>query len=165
LGAVLRALERWTGLGLLGELSDFASGFEQLVDGFRVRAASIRDALHAADTSFAIVTSPEPNTVAASLAFDAELRAGGYPVAGIIANRVYRFPPLTGAAGDSAPPPLREKLRANYRDFAALARRDDAALRALSSHTGAPLLAIIPVLEEAPASLEALSALAARLTT
>lgn len=163
LAAVLRALERWTGMHLLSELSDFATGFEQLVDGFRARAAAIRDALHAADTGFAIVTSPEPNTVAASIAFDTELRAGGYPVAGIIANRVYRFPPLAAAAGSWAAPPLRDKLRANYRDFAALARRDDAALRALRNETGAPLLAIVPVLEEAPASLAALSALADRL--
>jgi anion-transporting ArsA/GET3 family ATPase len=162
LAAVLRALERWTGMHLLSELSDFAASFEQLVDGFRVRAAAVRDALHAADTSFAIVTSPEPNTVAASLAFTAELRAGDYPVAGIIANRVHRFPPLAATAGSWAPPPLREKLRANYRDFAALARRDQAALRSLRSETGAPLLAIVPVLEDAPASLDALSALAAQ---
>ncbi|MBX3026491.1 AAA family ATPase [bacterium] len=164
LAAVLRALERWTGLHLLSELADFAGSFEQLVDGFRARAAAIRDALHAADTSFAIVTSPEPNTVAASLDFDAELRAGGYPVAGVIANRVHRFPPLAATAGAWAAPPLREKLRANYHDFAALARRDDDALRALGRASATPLLAIVPVLEEAPASLDALSALAARLS-
>lgn len=163
LAAVLRALERWTGLGLLSELADFAAGFEQLVDGFRARAAAIGAALRAPDTSFAVVTSPEPNTVAASLAFDAELRAGGYPVAGVIANRVHRFPALAAAAGSWAPPPLRDKLRANYRDFAALARRDDAALRELTTRTGAPLLAIVPVLEEAPASVAALRALADQL--
>ena len=163
LAAVLRVLERWTGMGLLGELSDFAASFEQLVDGFRARATAIGTALRAADTSFAIVTSPEPNTVAASLAFDAELRAGGYPVAGVIANRVYRFPPLVASAGDWAAAALRDKLRANYRDFAALARRDDASLRELTTRTGAPPLAIVPVLEEAPASLAALSGLADRL--
>jgi hypothetical protein len=133
------------------------------VDGFRARAAAIAAALQAADTSFAIVTSPEPNTVAASLAFDAELRDGGYPVAGIIANRVYQFPPVAAAAGTWAPKALREKLRANYEDFAALSRRDAAALRALSRDTGAPLLALVPMLEEAPASLDALTALAERL--
>ena len=163
IAALVRALERWTGLGLLGELSDFAASFEQLVDGFRARAAAIGAALRAPDTSFAVVTSPEPNTVAASLAFDAELRAGGYPVAGVIANRVYRFPPVAAAAGSWAEEPLRAKLRANYRDFAALAKRDDAALRALATETGTPLLAVVPVLEEAPASLAALRGLADRL--
>lgn len=161
--AVLRALERWTGMGLLGELSDFAASFEQLVDGFRARAVAIGTALRAADTSFAIVTSPEANTVAASLAFDAELRAGGYPVAGVIANRVYRFPPVAAAAAGWAAEPLRGKLRSNYRDFTALATRDDAALRELATRTGTVPLAIVPVLEEAPTSLPALRTLADRL--
>lgn len=165
LAAIIKALERWTGMGLLSELSDFATNFEQLVDGFRTRAVAIRDALHAADTSFAVVTSPEPTTVAASLAFDAELRAGGYPVAGVIANRVYRFPPLTPSSGRWAAAPLRAHLRENYRDFARLAQRDDAALRQLTARTGAAPLAIIPVLEETPASLVALSALADRFLT
>ncbi len=49
LTAVLRALERWTGMGLLGDLSDFAAGFEQLADGFRARAAAIGAALRAPD--------------------------------------------------------------------------------------------------------------------
>jgi anion-transporting ArsA/GET3 family ATPase len=163
LAAVMKALERWTGMGLLGELSDFATGFEQLVDGFRARAAAIGTALRAPDTSFAIVTSPEPNTVAASIDFDAELRAGDYPVAGIIANRVYRFAPLAASAGTWAPAALREKLRANYRDFAALSRRDDTALRALTKRTGTPLLAVVPVMEEPPSSLVTLSALAQKL--
>lgn len=165
LAAVIKALERWTGMGLLSELSDFAAGFEQLVDGFGSRAAAIGAALRAADTSFAVVTAPEPSTVAASLAFDAELRAAGYPVAGIIANRVYRFPPLAAAAGAWAAPPLRGRLRDNYRDFAALARRDGAALGDLAARAGAPPLAIIPVLEEPPASLDALSAIADLLFT
>lgn len=160
LAAVIKALERWTGMGLLSELADFATGFEQLVDGFRARAAAIGAALRAADTSFAIVTSPEPSTVAASLAFDTELRAGGYPIAGLIANRVYRFPPPAASAGSWAAAPLRARLRENYRDFARLAQRDDVALRQLAARTGAPPLAIIPVLEEPPASLDGLAVIA-----
>ncbi|MEO8603304.1 MAG: ArsA-related P-loop ATPase [bacterium] len=163
LGAVLRALERWTGMGLLSEVSDFAASFESLLDGFRGRATAIAAALRAPDTSFAIVTTPEPNTVAATLAFDAELAAAGYPVAGIIANRVYRFPPLAAAAGAWAPPPLRAKLRANYADFAALGARDDGALAVLAAAARAPLLAALPALETPPASLAALRAVAAQL--
>ncbi len=163
LGAVLRGLERWTGLGLLSELADFASGFEALVDGFRSRAEAIEQALRAAETSFAIVTSPEPNTIAASISFAAELRAGGYPIGGVIANRVHRFPPLARGAGAWAPAPLRAKLRANYADFAALSARDAAALATLTRETAAPLLAVIPALEEPPSSLAALLALSTKL--
>src|SRR4029079_15469676 len=81
------------------ELADFVGGFEHLVEGFRARAAAIAAALRADTTRFAIVTTADPSTIEATLAFDRELRAGGYPVAGIIANRVYAFPPLDAKAG------------------------------------------------------------------
>jgi anion-transporting ArsA/GET3 family ATPase len=163
LGAVLKALERWTGLTLLRELSDFVAGFEHLIDGFRARAQAIEQALRAPDASFAIVATAEPNTIAATLAFGRELRAGGYPVAGIIANRVYDFPPLAPGAGRQAAAALRGKLIANYADFAALGARDRAALDALRSESSVPLLAVLPVLEEAPTSLAALRRIAALL--
>jgi anion-transporting ArsA/GET3 family ATPase len=163
LGAVLRALERWTGMGLLSEMADFAAGFEHLLDGFRGRAGEIAAALRAPDTSFAIVTTPEPNTIAATLSFDAELDGAGYRVAGVIANRVHRFPPLAADAGSWAPPALRDKLRANYADFAALGARDDGALSVLAAAAHAPLLAALPALDAPPASLAALEAIAAAL--
>ena len=163
LGAVLKALERWTGMTLLRELSDFVAGFEHLIEGFRARAHAIDRALRAPDTSFAIVATPEPNTIAATLAFDRELRSGGFSVAGIIANRTYDFPSLPPKAGARIPAALREKLLANYTDFAALAARDRAALDALQAEAGVPLLAVLPVFEEAPASLDGLRRIAALL--
>src|SRR5262249_6840647 len=45
LAAVLKALERWTGMTLLRELSDFVAGFEHLIEGFRARAHAIDRAL------------------------------------------------------------------------------------------------------------------------
>jgi anion-transporting ArsA/GET3 family ATPase len=163
LGAVIKALERWTGMTLLHELSDFVAGFEHLIEGFRARAHAIEQALRAADTSFAIVTTPEPKTVASTLAFDRELRADGFAVAGIIANRTYDFPPLARSAGARVPAALREKLIANYADFAALSARDRAALDALQAQASVPLLAVLPVLEEAPTSLQGLRRIAALL--
>jgi len=163
LGTVLKALERWTGLTLLRELADFVAGFEHLVDGFRSRARDIEQALHAADASFVIVTTAEPRTIEATRTFDRELRAGGFPIAGIIANRVYEFPPLAATAGRQVPPRLREKLLANYADFAALSARDRAALAALQRDTSSALLATLPALEEPPTSIAGLRAIAAQL--
>ena len=163
LAAVLRVLERWTGGTLLHELADFVGGFEHLVEGFRARAGAIAAALRADTTRFAIVTTADPSTVEATLAFDRELRAGGYPVAGIIANRVYAFPPLDAKAGAHVPAALRRKLLANYEDFAALGARDRAALEALRAAATAPLLATLPVLAQAPASLAGLRQIAALL--
>jgi len=93
------------------------------------------------------------------------VRAGGFPIAGIIANRVYDFPPLPPRPGREVPAALREKLIANYADFAALAARDRAALDTLQREADAPLLAALPVLEEAPASLAGLRRVAALLNT
>jgi anion-transporting ArsA/GET3 family ATPase len=163
LSTVLKALERWTGMTLLRELSDFVAGFEHLIDGFRARAEAIGQALRAPDTSFAIIATPDPSTVQATLAFDRELRDAGYSVAGIIANRVYDFPALSPNAGTRVPAALRDKLVANYADFAALTARDRAALDTLQNEAAVPLLAALPVLEEAPASVDALRRIAALL--
>lgn len=163
LAAVLKVLERWTGMTLLHELADFVSGFEQLAEGFRARAQAIDAALRAPDASFAVVTTAEPRTLEASLAFDAELRRAGLPIAGFIANRVYDFAPLAADAAAGAPPALRRKLLANYADFAALGARDATALAELRRRASAPLLASVPVLAEAPASLAGLGRVAALL--
>lgn len=163
LAAVLRVLERWTGGSLLHELADFVGGFEHLADGFRARARTLDAALHAGDTRFALVTTAEPQTLEATVTFAGELRAGGYPLAGVLANRVYAFPPLAAGAGAQAPAALRHKLVANYGDFAALGARDAAALERLRADVGAPLLAAIPVLERSPASLAGLRGIAERL--
>lgn len=160
---LLGALERFTGMHLLSDLSDFAANFEQLVDGFRNRAEDVDRALRRPDSSFILVTTPEPETIAETIAFDRELREEGFPVAGVIANRVHDFPPLDGSAGRGIPEPLRQKLCANYEDFAALAVREAIALARLEEATGAPLLAVLPALEQAPSSLAGLALLARRL--
>jgi anion-transporting ArsA/GET3 family ATPase len=162
LGAVIRTLERWTGGTLLSELADFVAGFEHLIEGFRAQAHAIEDALHAADTRFLIVTTPERQTLEATRAFEQALRAGRYPVAGVIANRVHVFPHLDTGAGAGIPAPLRRKLVANYEDFAALAARDAAALGTLRAH-GSTVLTTLPMFEDAPASLVGLRAVAALL--
>ncbi len=164
LNALLKALERWTGLHLLGELSDFAASFEDLAEGFRSRAQEVDRALRRPDTSFVLVTSPEPDTVEATIEFHRELRAGGFPLAGIIANRVFDFPPLRPHAGDTYPEPLRHKLLVNYEDFAALAARDRRALARLQAETKCPLLAVLPMLDEALGSLASQERFAALLT-
>jgi anion-transporting ArsA/GET3 family ATPase len=156
LTALMKVLERWTGLHLLQELSDFAANFEQLAEGFRARAQDVDQALRREGTSFVLVTTPEPNTVAACVDFHRELRELGFPLAGIVANRVFDFPDATKNAAARYPAEMRRKLLENYRDFTALSRRDRHALSRLESETGSPLLAILAALEEPPSSVEGL---------
>jgi anion-transporting ArsA/GET3 family ATPase len=159
LTALMKVLERWTGLHLLQDLSDFAGNFEALADGFRLRAEGVDQALRRDDSSFVLVTTPEPNTVAACVDFYRELRDLGFPLAGVIANRVFDFPDLGKDPGTKVPPPLRRKLLDNYADFAALSRRDRAALALLQAETTLPVLAVLAALEEPPSSVAGLDRL------
>jgi anion-transporting ArsA/GET3 family ATPase len=160
LTALTKVLERWTGLHLLKELSDFAANFEQLADGFRTRAEDVDRALRRNDTSFVLVTTAEPNTVAACVDFYRELRDLGFPLAGVVANRVVDFPDPGRDAGAAYPEPLRRKLLDNYEDFTALSRRDRQALSRLQAETSLPVLAILAALEEPPSSVAGLDRLA-----
>ncbi len=158
LSALLKALERWTGLELLEDLADFAAGFEHMVEGFHTRAEDITRLLRASSTAFVLVTTPDPHTVEATIGFHRELVDGGFPVAGIIANRVLAFPGLR----DGAPPlpdwddAIRKKLLLNYADLLELSRRDQQALHHLHAETKAPLLAAVPAVTDAPTSLTGL---------
>ncbi len=158
LSTLLKALQRWTGLDLLHDLADFATGFEHMVEGFHTRAAEVSRLLRAATTAFVLVTTPEPHTVETAISFHRELVEDGYPVAGIVANRVLAFPRLEASAGAAAgwDARLRAKLLRNYGELHQLSRRDHRALRHLQAETGAPLLAAVPAVTAAPTSLAGL---------
>ena len=158
LSALLSALQRWTGLDLLKDLADFVSGFEHMIEGFSVRAEEVNHLLRAPSTAFVLVTTPEPHTVETTIGFHHELTQGGYPVAGVIANRVLAFPQLSDGEGAMAgwSDTLHRKLLRNYGELHELARRDRRALRTLHAETQAPLLAAVPAVTEAPTSLAGL---------
>jgi anion-transporting ArsA/GET3 family ATPase len=156
LNAIFKALQRWTGLNVLSDLADFAGNFEGLVAGFRARAAEIDHTLHQPTTSFVLITTPEPDTVSSTVEFLDELRQEHFPIAGVIANRTYDFPPRAAVDDTRFSEPLRRKLLANYDDLAALAARDRAALTRLRKEMKLKLLAVLPVLTEPPASMASL---------
>ncbi len=158
LATLLQVLQRWTGLDLLQDLADFVSGFEHMTEGFSTRAAEIRRLLHAPTTALVLVTTPDPQTVETTVNLYRELIDGGFPVAGIVANRVLVFHPVRD--GDRAfsawPASLRPDLRRAYGDLCALSQRDHRTLRRLQEETGAPLLATVPARTESPTSLAGL---------
>jgi anion-transporting ArsA/GET3 family ATPase len=160
LRALLAALQRWTGLTLLDDLADFAAGFEPIAGGFGERAAAIEDTLRASGTSFVLISIPELDTAAATVALAQELREDSMPLAGVIANRVHEFPPRESIRPPRCSADLLRKLEINYADFDALARRDARATEALSERLGTPLLARIPALDDPVASLPQLRQLA-----
>ena len=166
LSTLLKALQRWTGLDLLNDLAEFVGSFEGMLEGFHERATEIGKLLRGTTTAFVLVTTPEPHTIETTIGFHRELTDGGYPIAGIIANRVLAFPgvkDLEGAVQDWDEP-LRHKLLKNYAELHELSRRDQQALRHLHDETRAPLLAAVPAATEAPTSLTGLERFAEFLT-
>jgi anion-transporting ArsA/GET3 family ATPase len=162
LSAILKGLQRWTGVDLLQDLSDFVSGFEGMTDGFGTRAAEVNELLRSSRTAFVLVTTLEPHTIDTTIRFHSQLAEGGYRIAGIIANRVLALPEIDDVSGVSDEQ-LRRKLVANYNDLRELSRRDQRALRQLHVETGCPLLAAVPIAGEAPTSLAALEGFAKQL--
>jgi anion-transporting ArsA/GET3 family ATPase len=151
-------------MNVLEDLSDFADAFEHLAEGFRSRAEQVAQALRRRSTSFVLVTTPEPDTVDATIAFHRELMQEGFHVGGTIANRVHAFPPGADDEVGRYPVALRRKLLTNYADFVSLTRRDQHGLARIQREMRRPILATIPVLEQAPVSLARLEHFAARLT-
>ena len=163
---LLGALERWTGLELLRDLGDFVSGFESMIEGFSKRAEEVNHLLRSPATGFVIVTTPDPYTVATTIGFHRDLSEGGYPIAGIVANRLLAFGELDGADTSARwDEPLRSKLEKNYFELSALAERQRVALQRLHDCVHAPLLAAVPSITDAPTSLEGLARFARALVS
>jgi anion-transporting ArsA/GET3 family ATPase len=155
LSALLKVLQRWTGLDLLRDLAEFVASFEHLIEGFHTRAEEVNRLLRGPATTFVLVTTPELHTIETTIGFHRELTAGGFPVAGVIANRVLAFPRLQHAEqlAASYDEQLRGKLLHTYAELRELSLRDRHALQRLHAETNAPLLAAVPGSTEAPASL------------
>lgn len=155
LGAILKALERWTGMNLLQDLAEFTGAFEHMMDGFAERAEQVATLLRSPSTAFLLVTTPEPHTVATAIGFHRDLADAGHPVAGIIANRVLAFPELDEReiSPNGWPERLTPRLRASYADLRRLSRRDERMLATLQRETRADVLATIPLLPVLPVSV------------
>ncbi len=131
--AALGAFDRITGLRLLGDVRNFVRNFSGMYAGFAERAAAAEAILRDPRTLIVIVAAAERERVAQAVEFLAALDAIGLKAGAVAVNRMRPPPPaadaIAGARG--IPPALRAKLRANLADFAALQRRERAALDAL----------------------------------
>ena len=93
---ILRTLGRMAGAETIRELAEFIFAFQGMYGEFRDRSRRVRELLVSEDLAFVLVTSTQPNQLAAAQAFRAGLRAQGMRVRGVVVNRV-RNPPLVGA--------------------------------------------------------------------
>src|SRR5205823_9174936 len=108
LSAVLRGLERFTGLQLVREVGDFVRAIEALTDALRARVSAADALLRAEGTALVLVTAPEPRLVDENARLAHALAGLGLPIGGIIVNRMLPralFAPGAPPPPDGLPPP------------------------------------------------------------
>jgi len=168
LTAVLRGLERFTGIGMVREVGDFVRVIEALTGALRERVRAVGALLGSPGTMPLLVTAPESHLVAETEALVRGLGAIGLSIHGIVVNRALPRATFGSAATDPGPPEgasgaLAARLAAGYAELRALGARQEATLAPLVASARAPVLAEVPLLSTAPGSLADLAALARHL--
>jgi anion-transporting ArsA/GET3 family ATPase len=173
-GTVLSLLERLTGTQLLRDVSDFLAGFEGMYQGFAQRAGDVRALLLSDRSGFVVVAAAEADSLAQAVALSRRLTADGFPLAGVILNRVHALPPgdppvveaLAGAlaaAGARDPEELAGRAAATLAEERVLGLRDrDAWGELRATITGGSLIEV-PELAQEPVELAAIAEVAAAL--
>jgi len=168
LAAVLRGLERFTGIGLVREVGDFVRVIEALTGALRERVRAVGALLTGEGTMPLLVTAPEPRLVAETEALVRALAAIGLSIHGIVVNRAL----ARATYGQGTPDPglpdgatgaLATRLAASYADLRALGARQEATLAPLVGSAHAPVLAEVPLLATDPGSLTDLAVIARHL--
>jgi anion-transporting ArsA/GET3 family ATPase len=152
---VFSIFARVTGVDMLSELSRFFRSLGSVIDGFGQRTRDVEALLRAPQTSFLIVTSPEPEPAGEALFLAERLAAANMSADALIVNRTHLdglggHPEeavstlLAGELGD----PLAERVASNLADFDVLARRDRESIERLAGGLGSLAPIVVPQLDE-----------------
>lgn len=173
-GPVLSLLERLTGAQLLRDVSDFLAGFDGMYQGFADRAKAVRAILLSERSGFVVVAAAEPDSLGQAIALSRRLTADGFPLAGVILNRVHPVPPgdppeiealgrALADAGASDPGGLAQDAAASLADERVLGLRDRDAREELIAAIGDGGLMEVPAFVHEPVELRGIADLAATL--
>jgi anion-transporting ArsA/GET3 family ATPase len=86
--ALLRTISRVAGAEIVHDAVSFFQAFEGMEEGFRNRAARVRELLVDADTAFVLVASPRPDSVDEAVHFAGKLAESDMAVTALVVNRV-----------------------------------------------------------------------------
>jgi anion-transporting ArsA/GET3 family ATPase len=163
---LLAALRRVTGVDLVSDLGRFFQLLSGMTGDFSQRADGVQQLLHASTTSFLLVTSPEREPIDEAMWFRQTIEQEGFPLAGVVVNRVHH-----DLLGDSEPgdvkrglsrilgAELAQKVAANFRDYHLLARRDEHNIARLAQALDGQPLLLVPQLDQDVHDLEGLEAM------
>jgi anion-transporting ArsA/GET3 family ATPase len=88
----LKFMERFTGVQMLADLSDFLLAFSSMFDGFKERSHRVQTLMREPTTAFLLVCAPEPASLAQVGQFTGRLARDHMHIAGVLANRVHPAP-------------------------------------------------------------------------
>ena len=81
-------LQRMTGFEVLKDISDYVNSFSGMHAGFRERAKKVEEQLRSSRSSFALVASPNAETIDEAIFFYRKLQIAAMPFGGFVLNRV-----------------------------------------------------------------------------
>ena len=169
-GLVFSIFARVTGIDMFSELSRFFRSLSGVIEGFGERTRGVAALLRAPETTFLIVTSPEPEPAREAVFLSDRLAESRMHRGQVIVNRVHSG----GLHGRSAPevrallaPDLGDGLAArvasNLADFDVLVQRDRETIARLSSAIEERRPLLVPHLDEEVQDLLGLSHIAEHL--
>ena len=159
--AVLSAFDRLTGLHLLGDVQAFVRSFEGMYQGFAERAAHAKAILGGPECLVLVITTPEEMRVEETSAFIRSLDRAGVAIDLLVVNRIAPPLPELSRLEKVRPAALRNKLRKNWNDFAALKQRETTSVRALAAMLpDTAAMDVVPDLGREPRSLTDLAEIA-----
>ncbi|MGD9571237.1 MAG: ArsA family ATPase [Thermoleophilia bacterium] len=173
-GTVLSLLERLTGAQLLRDVGEFLAGFEGMYQGFADRAREVQALLLSDEAAFVVVAAPEPDPLGQAVALAGRLGEEGFPLAGVVLNRVHPLPPggpapeadLAVALADAGAPDaadLARRVAATQREEQVLGLRDLDAREGLREAVGDARVTVIPAFVDEPVELAGIAEVAAAL--
>ena len=180
--ALLRTISRVAGADIVHDAVAFFQAFEGMEEGFRTRAARVRELLVQADTAFILVASPRPDSVDEAVHFAGKLAESDMAVTALVVNRVQprfaddaalasltRSASATGRAGSAAAgrrpadggsgTPL-EQLIDNLRGYTDASDREEKALTDLVSKVSPAPVYRVPLLNTDVHDLDGLETIA-----
>ena len=163
--ALLRTISRVAGADIVRDAVAFFQAFEGMEEGFRHRAARVRELLVQADTAFVLVASPRPDAVDEAVHFAGKLAESHMSVTALVVNRVQpRFaddalaaslPPAGAGAGTAL-----DQLVDNLRGYTAASDREEQAFADLVAKIAPAPVYRIPLLNGDVHDLDGLGTIA-----
>lgn len=142
--AVLRTVSKVAGAEIVQDAVTFFQDFEGMEEGFRVRAAAVRQLLADPSTAYVLVTSPRPDAVTEAGYFAERLAERGLAPAALVVNRINPRFGGTHARPASAAAQLAD-LEANLAALNETAEREEGSYAALMAQVAPAALGRVPL--------------------